>query len=162
MRVLIVAFLLLAPALSVDAQVIPTQPPTQRRPQPGDTIPVPLFRVEPPISPLGAAWRSFLVPGWGQAVLGRRVTGAAFIVWEGITLTMTMKSAHQLSYQKRIGAETVDSKREEVQDWAVLLAFNHLLAAVEAYVAAQLWDFPAELGAEPTPNGVAAAVRIRF
>ncbi len=98
-------------------------------------------------------WRSLLLPGWGQAILGRRVTGAAFIFWEGITVTMTFKSIHQLHYQEDTGAETVAEKRQEVQDWAVLWGFNHLLAAAEAFVAAQLWDFPTELEARALPSG---------
>ena len=127
----------------------------QRQPQPEDTIPVPKFRTDPPVSALGATWRSILIPGWGQSILGRRVTGAAFVFWEGVTLFMTVKSSHQLSYLTSIGAdqETIGDKRAELQDWAVLLAFNHLLAAAEAYVSAQLWDFPPDLTVEGTPGG---------
>ncbi|NIN11588.1 MAG: hypothetical protein GTN62_08805 [Gemmatimonadales bacterium] len=163
MRSLVLASAVLALTASPGAaQVIP-QPPPQREPQPSDTIKVPQFREEPPISPLGAMWRSLLLPGWGQAVLNRRVTGAVFIFWEGVTLTMTVKSAHQLDYQERIGAEaeTVEGKRQEVQDWAVLMAFNHLLAAAEAFVSAQLWDFPADLEMQRLQNGdVGAGVRV--
>lgn len=156
MRILtfVVVFFCVAASSSVgQALPIPTQ--QQRQPQPEDTIPVPKFRTEPPVSPLGATWRSLLIPGWGQSILGRRVTGAAFVFWEGVTLFMTVKSAHQLTYLTNNGAdeETLGNKRAEVQDWAVLLAFNHLLAAAEAYVSAQLWDFPADLTVEGTPGG---------
>ncbi len=145
------------------SQIIPPQQPGQQAPQPEDTIKVEPFRFDPPVSPLGAALRSLVLPGWGQSIMGRRVTGAAFIFWEGITLTMTLKSAHQLEYQKRIGAETVDDKRQELQDWAVLLAFNHILAATEAYVATHLWDFPADLGLEVLPGGeIGMGARIEF
>ncbi len=145
------------------AQIIPPQQPGQQAPQPEDTIKVEPFRFDPPVSPLGAALRSLVLPGWGQSIMGRRVTGAAFIFWEGITLTMTLKSAHQLEYQKRIGAETVDDKRQELQDWAVLLAFNHVLAATEAYVATHLWDFPADLGLQVLPGGeIGMGARIEF
>jgi hypothetical protein len=141
-----------------EAQVVPTRQPTQRQPpDPSDTIPVPPFRVEPPVSPLGAALRSLLIPGWGQSLVGRKATGAVFIFWEGLTLAMMLKSAHQLDYQSDIEQEELEGKRTEVQDWAVLLAFNHLLAAAEAYVSTHLWDFPADLGVEPMPNGDAAA-----
>jgi hypothetical protein len=124
-----------------------------------DTIKVPSFRIPPPISPLGAMWRSMLLPGWGQAVMGRRVTGAAFVFWEGITLTMTVKAARQLSYWKTQedppGTETdiVKAKKQELQDWAVLLAFNHLLAGAEAFVSSEFWDFPAELDTQALPGG---------
>ena len=106
-----------------------------------------------------------LVPGWGQARLNRRVTGAFFVVWEGITLTMTLKSIHQLDYLETVESEDdvesqdrVTSKRNEIQDWAVLLAFNHLLAGVEAFVSAQLWDFPDELVVRILPRGCVGLV----
>ena len=109
---------------------------------------------------MGALWRSMLLPGWGQAKLNRRVTGAVFIFWEGVTLTMTLKSIHQLDYLETVESEDdidsqdrVEAKRNEIQDWAVLLAFNHLLAGVEAYVSAQLWDFPDELAFRVLPGG---------
>ncbi len=102
--------------------------------------------------------RSLLLPGWGQSVLNRRGTGAFFVLFEGLSLTMTLKSIHQLDYLERVRSdadpnspervdakERVDGKRAEVQDWAVLLAFNHLMAAAEAFVSAMLWDFPEEL-----------------
>ena len=149
--------LVLAPA-AADAQVNPMRPPSgqqqgNRPPDPRDTIPVPPFRVEPPVSPVGAALRSLLIPGWGQSMVGRKATGAVFIFWEGLTLAMMLKSAHQLDYQSDIGEEELEGKRTEVQDWWVLLAFNHLLAAAEAYVSTHLWDFPAELDVEQMPNG---------
>lgn len=134
------------------AQVQGRPPPSDQR-QPADTIEVEPFRVRPPISPLGALGRSLLVPGWGQAVLGRKVTGALFVFWEGVTLTMTLKSIHQKHYLESIGSNNVDDKSQEIQDWAVLLAFNHLFSAAEAFVAAQLWDFPGELELTAGPDG---------
>ena len=157
MRTLTVVVLLAIAAPASQAQLIPTRPTGQQQqqtpPDPADTIPVPMFREDPPVSPVGAAVRSLILPGWGQSVAGRRVTGAVFIFWEGLTLTMTIKSLHQKEYQKRVGAETATEKGEEVQDWWILLAFNHLLAAAEAYVSTNLWDFPADITAEPLPGG---------
>jgi hypothetical protein len=156
---LVVALALLG-AAAAHAQVVPTRPPTQE-PSPQDTVKVPPFRTEPPVSPVGAAFRSLLLPGWGQSVLGRRTTGAVFVFWEGVTVFMTLKSVHQLHYQESIDAETVEGKRQEVEDWAVLLAFNHLIAAAEAFVSAQLWDFPANLELRALPGGgVGAGVRM--
>jgi hypothetical protein len=103
--------------------------------------------------------RSLLLPGWGQAVLHRRVTGAVFVFWEGVTLTMTLKSAHQLAYYRSIDSEKIQAKKQEVQDWAVLLAFNHLLAGAEAYVSALLWDFPGEVRLRAVPGGAHLGLR---
>ncbi|MEE8133846.1 MAG: hypothetical protein V3T56_02245 [Gemmatimonadales bacterium] len=157
MRVLTLAAVFSCVVASVGVgQTLPLpQAQQQREPQPEDTIPVPKFRADPPVSPLGGAWRSLLIPGWGQSILGRRVTGAAFVFWEGVTLFMTVKSSHQLSYLTSIDAdpELIASKRAEFQDWAVLLAFNHLLAAAEAYVSTLFWDFPADLTVGGTQEG---------
>jgi len=125
-----------------------------------DTIPVPQFRIRPPISPVSAVFRSLLLPGWGQAALHRHTTGAFFVFWEGLSLTMTVKSAHRLAYLKDAGSDKVAAKRQELQDWIVLLAFNHLLAGAEAYVAAQLWDFPGEIQLQTLPKGVGAGLHL--
>lgn len=154
MRTLAVLLLVLAASIpAAEAQIVPGTPPRQQEPQPEDTVRVPPFRVEPPLSPLEAALRSLLLPGWGQASLDRHVTGAIFIFWEGLALTMTVKSVHQLRYQEDTGVADLEGKRAEVQDWAVLLAFNHLLAAAEAYVAGNLWDFPVDLRMDRLPSG---------
>jgi hypothetical protein len=110
------------------------------------------------ISPLGGFWRSLLLPGWGQAATGRHVTGAAFVVWEGVTAMMTLRAQEELQYLKEIGSPTLDSKREQVQDWLVLWVFNHLFAGAEAYVSAHLQDFPTDLRIEAIPRGVRVSV----
>ena len=151
---------ILALASPLAAQ-LPFPTPRQDSLRPQDTVPVPRFRVTPPITPLGAAGRSLLVPGWGQAALGRRITGAAFVFWEGLTLGMTLKAVHQLSYLETIGdSARVEGKRQELQDWAVLLVFNHLFAGAEAFVSAYLWDFPVELEARALPAGFGFGARI--
>ncbi len=162
MRVVIALSLLLAFTTPAAAQR--RQPPPPRQPSPRDTITVNPFRVKPPVSPLGAFWRSMLLPGWGQAALDRKVTGAVFVFWEGVTLTMTLKSIHQKSVLERTGSEErLDSKKQEIQDWAVLLAFNHLLAGAEAFVSANFWDFPGDLEARPLGDGrVGIGARINF
>jgi hypothetical protein len=165
LKVLVLIATLVVP-VPLTAQVV-QRPPTQqqRRPDPSDTIPVPAFRFDPPVSPFGAFGLSMLLPGWGQAVLGRRGSGAFFVFWEGLTLTMTVKSVRQLHYQEKTGvhADSLDNKRAEIEDWLVLLIFNHLVAGAEAYVSAHLWDFPAELAARSLPGGsVGFGVNIRF
>jgi len=129
-----------------------------------DTVEVPPFRIHPPISPLGAFARSLVLPGWGQAVLGRRATGAFFVFWEGIALTMTLKAAHQVHYLEDAGdQERLDAKKQEVEDWAVLLVFNHLVAGAEAFVSAYLWDFPVELETRSLGQGaVGVGLRVRI
>lgn len=120
-----------------------------------------------PVSPMGALWRSILLPGWGQAKLNRKLTGALFVAWEGVTLGMAIKSNHELGYLRRTGSSSVRAKEKERQDWLVLLAFNHLFAAIEAYVGAHLWDFPPDLDVRAAPlpaggTGVGMSIPIRI
>jgi hypothetical protein len=107
------------------------------------------------IGPVGALWRSFVLPGWGQAATGRKVTGALFTIWEGTTMFMTLKAHQEANYLEASGAPNLHSKRQEVQDWLVLWGFNHLFSGAEAYVAAHLRDFPKDLEIQAVPRGVA-------
>jgi hypothetical protein len=113
-----------------------------------------------PVSPLGALWRSFLIPGWGQSKLDRKLTGGIFVAWEGVTLGMTLKTSHELHYLRRTGSGRVESKRQEREDWIILLGFNHLLSGLEAYVSAHLWDFPEDLKIRAVPGGIGGTVSL--
>jgi hypothetical protein len=114
------------------------------------------------LSPMGAFWRSFLLPGWGQARLGRKLTAGIFIAWEGTTLGMSLKTRHELAYLRRTNSGRAEDKRREHEDWIVLLAFNHVLAGLEAYVSGHLSDFPGDLQLQAVPGGVGAAVSLPF
>jgi len=122
-----------------------------------DSIPL----IRPPVSAMGGFWRSLLIPGWGQAKLGRKTAGAFFIAAEGVTLGMVLTTSSQLNYLKATNSGSVDSKKQQQEDWLVLLGLNHLLAAMEAYVSAHLWDFPGDLSIQAAPHGgVAGAVSV--
>jgi hypothetical protein len=76
---------------------------------------------------------------------------------------MTLKASHQLAYDRAIGDTVkVPHKKQEVQDWLVLLVFNHLFSGAEAFVAAQLWDFPAKAEIRPVPGGIGAGIRVEL
>ena len=106
------------------------------------------------VGPMGAFWRSFLLPGWGQAVTGRHITGALFTAWEGLCVYMTLKAVDEKNYMETAGGINVDAKKQEIQDWAELWGFNHLFAGAEAYVSAHLHDFPKDLKVRAIPGGV--------
>ncbi len=116
--------------------------------------------VRRPVSPMGAFWRSLLVPGWGQAALDRKLAAALFIGWEGVTLGMTLKTVVAVGDLADAGSALLASKRREREDWIVLLGFNHLLAALEAYVSAHLWDFPGDLRVRRAPGRTEAGLRL--
>jgi hypothetical protein len=114
--------------------------------------------IPPGVRPMGAFWRSFLLPGWGQAVTGRKTTGAVFVAWEGVTAMMTLKAQHEANYFESIHSQNLTLKRQEVQDWLVLWIFNHLFAGAEAYVSAHLRDFPTDLKVRAFPGGIGVTV----
>ena len=110
-----------------------------------------------PVGPGGALWRSLLVPGWGQAKLGRGIAAGLFIAVEGVTLGMVLKTNSELNYAKSTDTTAVANKSQEREDWLVIMAVNHLVAGLEAYVSAHLWDFPGDLALKPVRGGGVAA-----
>ncbi len=112
------------------------------------------------VKPVAALWRSLLVPGWGQALTGRRGAGAAFVIWEGVTMMMTLRAVQEKRYLIASGSGSVAAKRQQVQDWVVLWIFNHLFAGAEAFVSAHLQDFPKELKLQAVPGGLAVRMAL--
>lgn len=110
--------------------------------------------------PISAFWRSLLIPGWGQAATKRWVTGATFTAWEGICIMMTFKTTGEVDHIRAVGAGHIATKKQEVQDWAVLWVFNHLFAGAEAFVSAHLQDFPSDLHIRAVPRGVVVSFPI--
>ena len=150
----LVATLSILPTFQLSAQDTTHVRDTTRLVFPADTL-------HPTVGPMGAFWRSFLIPGWGQAVTGRQLTGAAFVAWEGVTAMMTLKAQQEANYFQSIHSANLQLKRQEVQDWLVLWIFNHLFAGAEAYVSAHLRDFPPDLKVTAFPGGIGVSIPIR-
>jgi len=112
------------------------------------------------ISPGNALWRSLLLPGWGQARLNRKLAGGMFVAWEGVTVGMSLKTRRELRYLRRTNSARAEDKRQEHEDWLVLLAFNHLFSGLEAYISAHLADFPGDLGLQAMPGGAGAVISL--
>lgn len=102
--------------------------------------------------PFGYFLRSLVIPGWGQASLDRKLTAGLFIGLEGLALGMAMKASAELHFLDAADTATARSRRAERQDWVVLLAFNHLFSALEAFVSAHLFEFPADLHLRALPG----------
>lgn len=62
----------------------------------------------------------------------------------------------------RYDSDWVRTRRLHYEDWLAVLFFNHLFAGADAFVAAQLWDLDARLGAQQTRFGPAFGATIRF
>jgi hypothetical protein len=129
------------------AQTPPARPAADTA-TPQDTVPTGKLK------PMPAFFLSLAVPGLSQAKLDRKLTTGLFVAWEGVSLGMTLKSAIELSYLTRVGADSakINSKRQERQDWIVLLVFNHLFSGIEAYVSSHLQDFPVDVRFEAAPG----------
>ncbi|HEX9250505.1 MAG TPA: hypothetical protein VF856_13445 [Gemmatimonadaceae bacterium] len=63
----------------------------------------------------------------------------------------------------RFTPDRVKARRTHYEDWIAAIVFNHLFSGADAYVAANLWDFNANIGvvAAPRSAGVYAALRLR-
>ena len=130
--------------------------PAAATPMVPDTLPL----TRRPISPGGALLRSLLIPGWGQARMGRSLAAGFFLAVEGAALGMALKANSELDYMREIDSPSVSAKAQEREDWLVIVGVNHLIAGIEAYVSAYLWDFPGDLQMRPTPNGTAATISL--
>jgi len=62
----------------------------------------------------------------------------------------------------RFDTGRVDARRTQVEDWIAVLAFNHLFAGADAFVASLLWDLPARVGARHLPRGFGLGLSVRW
>lgn len=143
--------------------------------------------LRPPISPRRAFLYSFLAPGYGQARLGRHKAAALTLLFEGVCLSMIRESAADLREARRSADDTlvtswtgssglqrtlqtaprftiddVRSRRRHEEDWIALLIANHLFAGADAFVAANLWDLPAQLSLRATPDRTALVASVSW
>ena len=131
----------------------------------------------PPITPRRAFLMSLLLPGSAQARLNRPKASMLFAVAEILCIGMTRKSGQDLREarsapkdsiiagyvinpttgavtptadyaQNRFTPARLRARRTHYEDWIAALIFNHLISSADAYVSANLWDFPANV----TPN----------
>lgn len=110
--------------------------------------------VSPPISPMGAFFRSLVLPGWGQVSVDQPGRGAFYFAMEAGTLWMLLKTNSKLNAAKSadpLDEELVGLREDQFEDWATLAVFWALFAGVDAWVSAQLWDFTGEV--VPPPDG---------
>lgn len=123
----------------------------------------------PPYSAHSALIRSLVLPGWGQAYVDAPGRGAFYFALEAGSLWMVYKSDRALAAARkreselreagRLGLQQRDSlaqtRAQQVEDWITLSIFWALFSAADAYVSAQLADFPGHVGAAPGANGEA-------
>lgn len=123
----------------------------------------------PPVSPLGALARSFVLPGWGQVAVDRPGRGAVYFTAEAASLFMVFKTHARLQAARRgardagVGPEgedpLVESRTRQREDWIVLSVFLALMSGVDAWIGAHLHDFEPEL---VPPEDGSAGVELRY
>ncbi|MEP6619922.1 MAG: hypothetical protein ABJE47_11420 [bacterium] len=141
---------------------------------------------QPPLSPRRAFLSSLVVPGFGQARLGRPTAGAIFVFTESIAWAMLRESAADLREARRFRTDSlvflgndpitgspvmqkspyndglISIRKGHVEDWVAFLVGNHLFAAADAYVAAHLWDLPSQIDVAQTSAGTMVVARLKF
>jgi hypothetical protein len=165
-------------ASAATARIPRTVTDTNRGPRPA---------LKPPLSPGRAFAYSFLVPGSAQTALGRPRASALFIAFEAMAVTMLRQAQFDLRQARNAGADSVvvswwdpasgqtarivraspyssdlvRSRRAHVEDWVAAIVANHLFSGLDAYVAANLWDVPAELSVRSTGTGTTVGLSVR-
>jgi hypothetical protein len=61
----------------------------------------------------------------------------------------------------RYTPDRIKARRTHYEDWIAAIVFNHLFSGADAYVAANLWDFNANVGAVSTTRSVTIYASIR-
>lgn len=144
--------------------------------------------LRPPLSPRRAFLYSLAAPGYSQSVLGRPNAAAIFVLAEVVSITMIRESRANLADARRLEGDSVvistvdpqsgaarvtfgapryptslvQARRAQVEDWIAALVANHLFSGIDAFVAAHLWDVPAQLSLRSTPGRTTVAARLRW
>ena len=63
---------------------------------------------------------------------------------------------------RRFDAGYVSVRQSQVEDWIAFLIANHLFSGADAYVAANLWDVPAQLQIRAFPGGAFVGARLSW
>jgi hypothetical protein len=145
--------------------------------------------LRPPLSPRRSFLYALAVPGLPQSIFGRHRVAAGVMAVETISLLMIRESSGDVREARRAAIDTivvsyvdangqrlpspisrpgtftsndVRTRRTHVEDWVALLIANHLFAASDAFVAAHLWDVPAQIGVRPIAGGAAVTAQLRW
>lgn len=144
---------------------------------------------KPPIAPRRAMLLSLLLPGYSQARLKHPTSSIVFATAEVLFVGMARKSALDLREAKAARRDsvatsfTVDPKTGAVtpsayvrsplvarlgarhthyEDWIAAIIFNHIISGADAYVAANLWDFNANVALDPVTHSASFGGSLAF
>jgi hypothetical protein len=157
----------------VPESIIPSPTPDStpvKKERGGELQPAAPDSLKPPLSPKRAFLTSLLLPGYAQSRLNRPTGSMLYATVEVVAIGMMLKSAQDLRIAKgsrsdsvivgyttnngvavptyapgRYTIDRIKARRTHYEDWIAALIFNHLISAADAYVAANLWDFNANV-----------------
>lgn len=181
-----IALLMVLVAIQADAQ----RPDSARVRRPAASGPAIPDSLKPPISPRRAFLYSALVPGYGQAILGRNKAAAVMLAIEAMAIAMIRESAADVREARRMSGDSVivtyvdpttgalldapkplarrfdpqyvHVRQSHVEDWVAFLIANHLFSGADAFVAANLWELPAELSIRVAPGGATVGASLTW
>lgn len=144
--------------------------------------------LKPPLSPRRAFLYSAIIPGYAQAKLGRNKAAAVMLTIEAMAIAMIRESQADVREARAMSGDSVvvsyvgtsgDSlplpviarrfdvpyvhvRQAHVEDWVAFLIANHLFSGADAFVAANLWDVPAQLQIRAIPGGASIGAKLTW
>lgn len=111
-------------------------------------------------APMGAFFRSLVLPGWGQLAADRPGRAVFYVTVQSATVFMIFRTQGRINRADDNGDEELAaSRREQREDWIALAVFWSLASAVDAWVSAHMWGFAGEV--MPPPDGL-PGVAVRY
>jgi hypothetical protein len=77
-------------------------------------------------------------------------------------VSATGDSAPQPVIARRFDVPYVHVRQAHVEDWVAFLIANHLFSGADAFVAANLWDVPAQLQIRALPGGASIGAKLTW
>jgi hypothetical protein len=71
-------------------------------------------------------------------------------------------SANPVVTGRRFDPQYVHVRQSHVEDWVAFLLANHLFSGADAFVAANLWELPAELSVRVSPGGATVGASLAW
>jgi hypothetical protein len=153
---------------------------------PSDTLPDSLRK--PPIAPRRAMLLSLAIPGYAQSRLNRPTAAVLFATTEILSIGMARKAGQDLREAKAARKDSIPTgfstdangnvvpagftqnrlvarlgaRKTHYEDWIAMIIFNHIIAGADAYVAANLWDFRANVAVAPGGHGASLGASRSF
>ena len=71
-------------------------------------------------------------------------------------------NADTTAVHRHFDTQYVHVRQSHVEDWVAFLIANHLFSGADAFVAANLWDVPAQLQIRAIPGGASVGAKLTW